>query len=126
MPSKSITHKSCFFFIVFEAIHEPKGERVVIKMLKPVRKKKIKREIKILECLRGGINIVKLLSVVDIPTMELTALVFEQLVNNEDFKNIYLKLSEEDTRYYLFEVLKALDYCHSNGIMHRFVFKKHL
>ena len=22
-------------------------------------------------------------------------------------------------RYYIFELLKALDYCHSNGIMHR-------
>jgi len=107
------------YSIVFEGVHEPKGERVVIKMLKPVRKKKIKREIKILECLKGGTNIVRLLSVVEIPTMDLSALVFEQLVNNEDFKNIYLKLSEEDTRFYLHEVLRALDYCHSNGIMHR-------
>ncbi|XP_030765888.1 casein kinase II subunit alpha-like isoform X1 [Sitophilus oryzae] len=106
------------YSIVFEGIHESKRERVVIKMLKPVRRKKIKREIKILECLKGGTNIIKLLSVVEIP-MNLTALVFEQLVNSEDFKNIYLKLSEEDTRYYLYEVLKALDFCHSNGIMHR-------
>lgn len=51
--------------------------------------------------------------------MDLTALVFEQLVNNEDFKNVYLKLPEEDVRFYLHEILKALDYCHSNGIMHR-------
>ncbi|XP_050300579.1 casein kinase II subunit alpha-like isoform X2 [Anthonomus grandis grandis] len=107
------------YSIVFEGVHEPKAERVVIKILKPVRKKKIKREIKILECLRGGTNIIKLLSVVDIPGMNLTALVFEQLVISEDFKNIYLMLSEEDTRYYLYEILRALDYCHSNGIMHR-------
>lgn len=52
--------------------------------------------------------------------MNLTALVFEQLVNNEDFKNVYLKLPEEDVRFYLHEILKALDYCHSNGIMHRY------
>ncbi|KAL1516803.1 hypothetical protein ABEB36_000658 [Hypothenemus hampei] len=107
------------YSIVFEAVHEPKGERVVIKMLKPVRKKKIKREIKILECLKGGVNIVKLLAVVEIATMDLTALVFEQLVNNEDFRSVYLKLSEDDTRFYLYEVMKALEYCHSNGIMHR-------
>ncbi|KAJ8975905.1 hypothetical protein NQ317_011376 [Molorchus minor] len=107
------------YSIVFEGIHEEKNERVVIKMLKPVRKRKIKREIKILDCLRGGTNIVKLLAVVNMPNTAHTALVFEQLVHNEDFKNIYLKLSEADARYYLYEVIRALDYCHSRGIMHR-------
>ncbi|KAK5640111.1 hypothetical protein RI129_010922 [Pyrocoelia pectoralis] len=47
-----------------------------------------------------------------------TALVFEY-INNMDFKQIYLELSEYETRYYLHELLKALDYCHSKGIMHR-------
>lgn len=107
------------YSIVFEGLHEEKNERVVIKMLKPVRKKKIKREIKILECLKGGVNIIKLIAVVNVIHPDLTALVFEQLVHNEDFKNIYLKLNEYDSRYYLHEVLKALDYCHSKGIMHR-------
>lgn len=68
----------------------------------------------------GGTNIIKLLAVVEILGMDLTALVFEQLINNEDFKNVYLKLPEEDVRFYLHEILKALDYCHSNGIMHRY------
>ncbi|KAG5875051.1 hypothetical protein JTB14_026182 [Gonioctena quinquepunctata] len=107
------------YSIVFEGLHEAKNERVVIKMLKPVRKRKVKREIKILDCLKGGTNIVKLLGVVNVPHMDQTALVFEQLTHNEDFKNIYLKLSETDSRFYLHEVLKALDYCHSRGIMHR-------
>ncbi|KAJ8963764.1 hypothetical protein NQ314_005397 [Rhamnusium bicolor] len=107
------------YSIVFEGLQNEKNERVVIKMLKPVRKRKVKREIKILDCLKGGMNIVKLLAVVSIPHTDLTALVFEQLIHNEDFKNIYLKLSEADTRYYLYEVLRALEYCHSRGIMHR-------
>lgn len=34
---------------VFEAIHAPTKRTVVLKILKPVRKKKVKREIKILE-----------------------------------------------------------------------------
>ncbi|CAG9818765.1 unnamed protein product [Phaedon cochleariae] len=104
---------------VFEGRHDGRNERVVIKMLKPVRKKKIKREIKILECLKGGTNIVKLLAVLNTPHTDLTALVLEQLVHTEDFKNVYLKLTEADSRYYLYEVLKALEYCHSHGIMHR-------
>ena len=36
-----------------------------------------------------------------------------------DFKVLYPTLTDYDIRYYIFELLKALDYCHSNGIMHR-------
>ena len=32
---------------------------------------------------------------------------------------LYPTLSDFDIRYYLHELLKALDYCHSNGIIHR-------
>uniref|UniRef100_A0A671M474 non-specific serine/threonine protein kinase n=1 Tax=Sinocyclocheilus anshuiensis TaxID=1608454 RepID=A0A671M474_9TELE len=46
------------------------------------------------------------------------ALVFEH-VNNTDFKQLYQTLSDYDIRFYMFEILKALDYCHSMGIMHR-------
>ena len=44
--------------------------------------------------------------------------VFEY-VNNVDFKVLYPTLSDYDIRYYIFELLKALDYSHSQGIMHR-------
>ena len=40
--------------------------RCVVKILKPVKKRKIKREIKILQNLCGGPNIIKLLDVVTI------------------------------------------------------------
>jgi serine/threonine protein kinase len=40
------------------------NEKCVIKILKPVKKKKIKREIKILQNLTGGPNIIKLLDIV--------------------------------------------------------------
>lgn len=39
-------------------------QKCVIKVLKPVKKKKIKREIKILQNLSGGPNIIALLDVV--------------------------------------------------------------
>ena len=44
---------------------------------------------------------------------------FSEHVNNTDFKVLYPTLSDYDIRYYIFELLKALDYCHSNGVMHR-------
>jgi casein kinase II subunit alpha len=34
-------------------------------------------------------------------------------------QTLYPTLSDYDIRYYIYEVLKALDFCHSNGIMHR-------
>ena len=40
---------------------------MVIKILKPIKKMKIKREINILENLRDGVNIIKLLDVVRDP-----------------------------------------------------------
>ena len=37
----------------------------------------------------------------------------------QDFKVLYPTLTDYDIRFYIFELLKALDYCHSQGIMHR-------
>uniref|UniRef100_A0A4W4GEH9 non-specific serine/threonine protein kinase n=1 Tax=Electrophorus electricus TaxID=8005 RepID=A0A4W4GEH9_ELEEL len=99
---------------VFEAINITNNEKVVVKILKPVKKKKIKREIKILENLRGGPNIITLLDIVKDPVSRTPALVFEH-VNNTDFKvreGLFLK-------YFPLYVCQALDYCHSMGIMHR-------
>lgn len=132
-------------------------QKCVIKVLKPVKKKKIKREIKILQNLAGGPNIVALLDVVrdsqvtipsssrsrlelsssysesdvssrtwelesvsdaDIMQSKTPSLIFEY-VNNTDFRSLYPKFNDFDVRYYIFELLKALDFCHSKGIMHR-------
>ena len=104
---------------VFEGINVANdNSKCVIKILKPVKKKKIKREIKILENLRGGPNIINLLAVVKDAVSRTPALIFEN-VNNTEFKQLYQTLSDFDIRYYLLELLKAIDYCHSMGIMHR-------
>ena len=54
------------------------------------------------------------------PVSRTPALIFEH-VNNTDFKQLYQTLTDYDIRNYLYELLKALDYCHSMGIMHRSV-----
>ncbi|KAM9493346.1 casein kinase II subunit alpha isoform 2-T3 [Clarias gariepinus] len=94
---------------VFEAINITNNEKVVVKILKPVKKKKIKREIKILENLRGGPNIITLLDIVKDPVSRTPALVFEH-VNNTDFKQLYQTLSDYDIRFYMYEILKMYDY----------------
>lgn len=103
---------------VFDGINIVNQQRCVVKILKPVKKKKIKREIKILQNLCGGPNIIKLLDVVRDPHSKTPCLIFEH-VNNTDFKVLYPTLKDMDIRYYIYELLIALDYCHSNGIMHR-------
>lgn len=103
---------------VYEGININTDQKVVIKILKPVKKKKIKREIKILQNLSNGPNIVKLIDVVRDPSSKTPSLIFEH-IDNQDFKVLYPKFTDFDVRYYIYEVLKALDYCHSMGIMHR-------
>jgi len=103
---------------VFEGVNMLKNEKCVIKILKPVKKKKIRREIKILQNLWGGPNIIKLLDVVREPATKTPSLIFEY-INNVDFRVLYPTLSDYDIRYYIYELLRALDYAHSNGIMHR-------
>lgn len=71
-----------------------------------MKKKKIKREIKILENLRGGTNIITLQAVVKDPVSRTPALVFEH-VNNTDFKQLYQTLNDYDIRYYLYELIKV-------------------
>ena len=40
-------------------------------------------------------------------------------MNNTDHKILYPVLSDLEIRFYLFELLKALEFAHSRGIMHR-------
>ena len=91
---------------VYEGINVTNDKKVVIKILKPVKKKKIKREIKILQNLSGGKNIVNLIDVVRDPTSKTPSLIFEY-IENLDFKLLFPKLNDFDVRYYMYEILKV-------------------
>jgi casein kinase II subunit alpha len=103
---------------VFTGINLVRQERCIIKVLKPVRSKKIQREVKILQNLVGGPNIVQLLDLVMEPETKTPCFVFER-VKNVDFRTLYPTFTDEDVRFYMFQLLKALDFAHSRGIMHR-------
>jgi len=105
---------------VFEAFNCKDNKRCVVKFLKPVKRKKIKREIKILLNLRGGPNIVRLLETcrAEDDISRTPALIFEY-VDATDFKCLYPSLTDSDVRYYIYQLLRALRYAHSMGIMHR-------
>ncbi|KAK4750506.1 hypothetical protein SAY87_003988 [Trapa incisa] len=91
---------------VFEGINVTNNEKCIIKILKPVKKKKIKREIKVLQNLCGGPNIVKLLDIVRDQHSKTPSLIFEY-VNSTDFKILYPTLTDYDIRYYIYELLKV-------------------
>lgn len=94
------------FFQVFEGVNVVTDEKCIIKVLKPVKKKKIKREIKILQNLAGGPNVVALLDVVRDPASKIPSLITEY-VHNVDFKALYPKFTDLDVRFYMFELLKV-------------------
>jgi len=91
---------------VFEGVNVTTNTPCVIKILKPVKKKKIKREIKILQILCGGPNIIKLLDVVRDPVSKTPSLVFEY-INNVDFKVLYPAFTDMDVRFYIYELLRV-------------------
>ncbi|KAJ2361449.1 Casein kinase II subunit alpha, partial [Coemansia sp. RSA 2607] len=80
---------------VFEGINAANDQSCVIKVLKPVKKKKIKREIQIMQNLSGGPNIIQLYDVVRDPQSKTPALISEY-VNNTDFKVLYPMFTDYD------------------------------
>ena len=60
---------------VFEGYDTQNDNRIVIKILKPVKKQKIRREIKILQIVRGGPNIIELIDTVKDPSSGIPSLV---------------------------------------------------
>lgn len=103
---------------VYMAIDTTTDKLVVIKLLKPVRKVKISREICVLQALKGGPYIIDLLDVCMDPMTKTPSLVTE-FFSPISMKQIMLNLSDLEMRAYVYQVLVALDYCHSKGIMHR-------
>ena len=39
--------------------------------------------------------------------------------DNLNFRALYNNFSDDDIRFYIYELLKAMEYSHSKGIMHR-------
>ena len=103
---------------VFEGLNTKNNTKCCIKMLKPVKSKKINREIKILQNLSGGTNIIQLYDTIRDPISKTPSLIFEYM-QASDWKLLNETLSEREWKYYFYQLLLAIDYCHSQGIMHR-------
>jgi casein kinase II subunit alpha len=102
---------------IFEGINSVTKEQCIIKIFNSTEKK-IKREIKILQNLSGATNVIQLLDVVCDSQNKTPRLILEYM-EYCDFRNLYPTFTNCDIRYYIYELLKALECFHSKGIMHR-------
>lgn len=82
------------------------GNKCVIKVLKPIKKKKVKREIKVLENLRGGPNIITLLATVKDTYAKFPSLILEY-VETTDWRRLYTLLTITDIQYYTYQLLRV-------------------
>ena len=78
----------------------------IIKVLKPVAKRKIKREIKILRNVTGGPNIVGLSDVVHDPPSRSHSLIMEY-VDNTEWKELFQTFTEIEVKHYVFQLLEV-------------------
>lgn len=97
---------------------EATGNQCVLKVLKPVKEKRLAREILILMNLCGVPNVINLLDLAKDKTTDTHVFVFEY-VAAAPHRKLFPAMSANDIRYYVYEVLRSLDIVHSMGIMHR-------
>nr|RBQ96009.1 hypothetical protein FVER53263_08574 [Fusarium verticillioides] len=104
--------------IVFEC-HDPSGCIYAMKLFKrDSRARRIRRELEILQYLGNGPNIIKFVDAVQGEEGSDIGIVLEY-VDNTDFRSLYPRLNDLDIRYYTCELVRALDFAHSQGVMHR-------
>ena len=89
---------------VFEGVNTLNRQKVCIKILKPVRHSKILREVKILQNLYSGPNIIQLLDVARDEASKTPCLVFEY-INNMHYRTLFSRFDDKDVRYYMYQLI---------------------
>lgn len=68
--------------------------------------------------LKGGPNICQFVDIVRDPATKTPAII-EEFVDCSNPVKVWQELNFEDARFYLFELLRTLEFVHSQGIIHR-------
>ncbi|OBS24581.1 hypothetical protein FPOA_05123 [Fusarium poae] len=89
-----------------------------MKLFKDDSRDRIAREIEILRYLRSGPNMIQIVDVVQGEEGADIGIVLEY-IENIDYRTLYPRFTDSDIRYYTKELLKALEFAHDLGVMHR-------
>ncbi|KAJ1565745.1 Casein kinase II subunit alpha', partial [Cladochytrium tenue] len=103
---------------VYECTDRRDGGSCVVKVFKPAKSRKFKREVLVLRNLHGGPNIVELRDCyLDRENSE-PAIVFLRC-GNVNWREYYPTLTYDDVKHYMRQLFEGLAYAHSKGIIHR-------
>ena len=103
---------------VYSGIIKNTDNKVVIKILKPINKNKIKREVVILKYLKDCPNSVHLLDITKGEATDIYCLIYNNISGHE-LKLFSINITPEDLKLYIYKILQCLNFCHSKKIMHR-------
>lgn len=98
---------------VFEGVNLTDNQRCVVKIMRPVKEQRLKREIKILRLVSGGPNIVTLHEVVRDPDTKTPCFIFE-FVDTMTLKELQAVVSDTDVRSYMYQVRQDASMCSSS------------
>ena len=106
------------FSNVFEGVMDELP--VVLKVLKPTFMSKVKRELRMLEIVQGIPGVIKLYGATKNLGCRTVSLIFEYIgPDTQWLSHRATPLTSYEIQIYCYKLLKALDNCHSRGVMHR-------
>lgn len=103
---------------VFEGIDITNNEHRIIKVLKPIKLNKIRREVSVLEKMKDCPFVSPLYDIIKNNDTDTISLIL-RYVDNVDYKILYQDMDQIEMKFYLSKILLGLEYCHNRGIMHR-------
>jgi len=103
---------------VYEGKEKNTSLKVVCKILKPITKIKIIREICVLKTLKKCPNIVEITDVIKENNSDIYCIICKS-ISGIELKNCFLGISPSDLKLYMYKIIQCLEYAHSKKIIHR-------
>ncbi|KAJ1526487.1 Casein kinase II subunit alpha, partial [Nowakowskiella sp. JEL0078] len=104
---------------VYTCVDAKSSNKYVVKLIRPGKAKRIRREVLILKNLQNGPNIIPLVGYFTDPEYEQPALVFKYINSPSNWREMFNSFSSNDIKLYMYKLLQALAFAHSKGIIHR-------
>lgn len=106
------------FSEVFEGVNDVTGMRCTIKLLKPQKKDRIRREVLVLQHMKNAPFSTNLLDLIRCPETRTVGLVYAYN-DNVPIQKLFDQLTGNDIKRFIYQILLSVEYAHHHGIMHR-------